>query len=407
MQELKLVINKEGELLIPRLEALQPANERYNSSRRQIRKELKLQDSSVLIQPFGDTIRLQEASNIVTTARPHTTAPGKSVVQTTHSLLSSIRVVDDFFYIIIGKEVDTKRPVVVMSKHHASMIEAILPSYTRYDVPSGNRAQFLMLLACNLLASSILQNLSTGAMILVHEPDPMLAIILTRRARERNFRLLITTTRDITEARYASLIIHPLASRTSVKSMLPSDIVLFADLSNKNGPNGVGSHIASCLKPNCRRVEISNLNGNVPSAALTDSETISLRFNEAFTDSLQDLAEISVTDVTVLGLNDIIDQQNIDRTPFDTIDWTKSARAVVPVMPVDSQPLFAQDKTFWLVGLTGDLGLSLCEWMLRHGAKHIVLTSRKPKISEVWLQDMKAFGGDVTILPWLICPCIT
>lgn len=60
----------------------------------------------------------------------------------------------------------------------------------------------------------------------------------------------------------------------------------------------------------------------------------------------------------------------------------------VQVPPFDSRPLFAKDKTYWPVGLTQVLGLSLCEWMMRHGARYIVITIRNPGVDKGWLVKM-------------------
>lgn len=69
----------------------------------------------------------------------------------------------------------------------------------------------------------------------------------------------------------------------------------------------------------------------------------------------------------------------------------------VCVEPVDHQPLFQCDKTYWLVGLTGDLGLSLCEWMARRGARHIALSSRQPNVDCAWLEHFRSLGATVKI----------
>ena len=80
------------------------------------------------------------------------------------------------------------------------------------------------------------------------------------------------------------------------------------------------------------------------------------------------------------------------------IDWKSSSLVEIDVQPVDTYDLFSRTKTYWLVGLTGSLGLSLCEWMIKHGAKYVVLSSRNPKIDPRWEQDMAAYGAVVKIL---------
>jgi hybrid polyketide synthase/nonribosomal peptide synthetase ACE1 len=82
------------------------------------------------------------------------------------------------------------------------------------------------------------------------------------------------------------------------------------------------------------------------------------------------------------------------------IDWTTNNQALIRLQPVDSQPLFRDDKTYWLVGLSGTLGLSLCEWMVRHGARHVAISSRNPQVEGQWLDEMSLLGGNVSISSW-------
>lgn len=69
----------------------------------------------------------------------------------------------------------------------------------------------------------------------------------------------------------------------------------------------------------------------------------------------------------------------------------------VRIEPVDHGKIFQDDKTYWLVGMTGDLGLSLCQRMIRKGAKHIALSSRNPKVDPQWLVHFRSLGAAVQV----------
>lgn len=49
------------------------------------------------------------------------------------------------------------------------------------------------------------------------------------------------------------------------------------------------------------------------------------------------------------------------------------------------------------MGLTGGLGLLLCEWMVQHGAKYVVPSSRTPKVDGRWRRNMEAVGAVIKI----------
>jgi hybrid polyketide synthase/nonribosomal peptide synthetase ACE1 len=77
------------------------------------------------------------------------------------------------------------------------------------------------------------------------------------------------------------------------------------------------------------------------------------------------------------------------------IDWCTASTVPMTLEPVDARPLFVKDRSYWLVGLTGNLGLSLCRWMIAHGAKYIAVSSRNPKIDPRWLKGFEAAGATV------------
>jgi NAD(P)-dependent dehydrogenase (short-subunit alcohol dehydrogenase family) len=52
-----------------------------------------------------------------------------------------------------------------------------------------------------------------------------------------------------------------------------------------------------------------------------------------------------------------------------------------------------------LFGLSGDIGRSLADYMVDHGARHIILTSRRPPSVEAWVERLKGRGVTVKLLP--------
>ncbi|KAK8039997.1 PKS-NRPS hybrid synthetase psoA [Apiospora rasikravindrae] len=68
-----------------------------------------------------------------------------------------------------------------------------------------------------------------------------------------------------------------------------------------------------------------------------------------------------------------------------------SRRIMSPsVNPIVADNLFRPDATYLLVGLTRDLGQSLCRLFIRHGARHIFLCSRNPNLELMWKDEVAA-----------------
>lgn len=81
------------------------------------------------------------------------------------------------------------------------------------------------------------------------------------------------------------------------------------------------------------------------------------------------------------------------------MNWTRQSTVSVKLSPPEDEVRFRSDRTYWLAGLTGDLGVSLARWMVQRGARYVVMTSRNPNVDEKWLATMQAIGAIIIILP--------
>lgn len=62
---------------------------------------------------------------------------------------------------------------------------------------------------------------------------------------------------------------------------------------------------------------------------------------------------------------DVLPETGDQLEPFTVIEWDTVSEVSVQVRPVDTLVSFSNNKTYWLVRLTGGLGLSLCDWMVQ------------------------------------------
>lgn len=84
---------------------------------------------------------------------------------------------------------------------------------------------------------------------------------------------------------------------------------------------------------------------------------------------------------------------------YSVIDWDTVHEIPVKIRNIENHVAFSDEKPYWLAGLSGGLELSLCEWMIRRGARHIVITSRDPKVAPSWVATMNTLGAKVAVLP--------
>ncbi len=83
--------------------------------------------------------------------------------------------------------------------------------------------------------------------------------------------------------------------------------------------------------------------------------------------------------------------------PFRILDW-RANRYISHLTKsfVDSN-LFCPNKTYVFVGLTRDMGQSLCNLFYNHGARNMVLASRTPNKFPEWKAELEARGATIRI----------
>ncbi|KAF7155349.1 hypothetical protein CNMCM5623_007420 [Aspergillus felis] len=67
------------------------------------------------------------------------------------------------------------------------------------------------------------------------------------------------------------------------------------------------------------------------------------------------------------------------------------------VRPIDPSGLFSPNKTYVLIGLSGQMGQSIARWIVQSGGRHIVITSRNPNKDELWTKELEKQGANVVI----------
>lgn len=114
------------------------------------------------------------------------------------------------------------------------------------------------------------------------------------------------------------------------------------------------------------------------------------------------LSEVKVKDTkSTLTPSQLLSVEGASR--FDSIiQWQAEQKITARVRSIETGRLFVDDKTYLLVGLSGDLGRSIARFMIEGGACHIVLSSRSPKIDPQWIEDMAEAGGNIMVLPMYV-----
>jgi hybrid polyketide synthase/nonribosomal peptide synthetase ACE1 len=402
--EPELIRLETGQLIIPRVVVSQERNDRYNSLRRTL--------LTTKHENIGIEVSNEEVSRICLEKAPSPEGDPERCIRVDYSLLSAVRVTEEFggMFIVLGQNCDSGAQVIALSTEHRMLVCPADELSVSVNVPSGYEAEFVSRVSQHLLSNIFLGGCCKGRTVVFHEPDDLSASVLEEEAKIRGLKPIFTQTATSLNPKFKSnvLAVHPMTTERVIRSMLPRDTVAFLDFSNKKTPNNTANLISTQLSLNCQRFSLDAMFSPTTTwvPPTSSMRSLSLRLEAAIAHALEhsNKASGNVLAVPLRTLSDLEDEQRLELRPQTVIDWTSHLDVSVRVRSADSQIKFSDCKTYWLAGLSGGLGLLLCEWMVHHGARYIAISSRRPNIEEAWLEKMRAAGAVVEIPTWLVIP---
>ncbi|EED13941.1 methyltransferase, putative [Talaromyces stipitatus ATCC 10500] len=248
---------EQGEILVPRVMPEMAQNDRYNSAKRKIVKEVNLKQAIVTLGWSNDEYNLREEEN---PSLP--SLPGYRRVLVDTSILSSIPTPAGRLFVTLGRDLDNGGRVLSVSSKNAS---AILVS-ERWSVPVHVRrsidVQYLSFLLGYLSSHNIAALVPAGSTLVVHEPDPGLVSMLSRHLSNLGSRVVFTTSNSQLLKRNW-LLLHPRTPDRQLRAALPKDVSMYLDLSDDwstlQGTETLDSRIAACLPHLCEKFDGSML----------------------------------------------------------------------------------------------------------------------------------------------------
>lgn len=266
-------------------------------------------------------------------------------------------------------------------------------------------------LLCEQLASMCLDQAPPGLTLVIHEPDPVIAAVFLRRLRRQgsDVRVVYTTCNPAHGAKRNWVLLHPHSPKRLLRARLPRrGPVTFVDMSAKDDAKLLAARIESVLPPSSIRFGANDLLSQEPSAGLPSPKS---KIDDGTDDDLKKLL-LDADKFAMALLNDItegtplpvssIAEVSAEPERFTSIpnlraiSWKDACSAPVEVQPAEKRrDIFRDDVTYWLVGLAGDMGRSLCDWMTELGARHVVVSSRNPSLPPEWLEEHRSEGHHI------------
>ena len=387
-KEPEVFLNK-GKLTVPRLVQQTAQNARLNSSRREITKPLAISATNVELLSHPEEKKYSIIEQAVRSRKQ--SAEGSLKVQ--GSSLKALQVAaDTFLFLSAGKQQNSGLKVALSTANSAEItpiIAADVPEASASDVGS-----LLVAVASELLAGSLARTLTKGHHLLVHcsGKDHLFAKALSSQAAAHSFK--VTFICESGEGQKDSSWIQlnarvsDLAVRKAIRGIKPTH---FIDM-KASSFDSLGSRIARALPPTSESISQATLwRTEVPSLSPPyNLDVLQAQLKDAVSKVVKSDSEVLDAIVPLSAIHSISEEY-----ATTAITWPSDTPVDANVRPLNAQKLFSKDKTYLLVGLSGQIGQSLCEWMVTNGAGCVVLTSRNPKVDERWLASVQTLDSEV------------
>lgn len=377
----------EGErFLVPRVYPSQERNNRYNSARRKINVDSYPEDSVLSIShtKSGYDVQMQP------TMRRTVNSANTVQLQVLNSTFFALKTASDAkLHLVIGQQVGSDNYFLGFSDSNASRVR--LPKDWLLPLDSPDQSRLLPLAAAAILGEAILSGTSSYGKLVVHEAPAALMSVLPKAAAEKDIHVTFTTTNKDNDG--SALFIHPNSTVQAIRHLLPEGVTRLVDLSQGASRGYDASFLSKSFGAGASFEEISNLLAHDTVLGHVSSQSLQSQLHAAL--SIAHSVTPTKTEWHSLG-----DLSNIkaSATPLSVLNWTTETPVSGTLHPVDSTEIFDPKRTYLLFGLTGGLGRSLCDWMVRRGARHIVITSRSPKIDDEWLNKFRNCGAIIKVM---------
>ncbi|ROT36433.1 beta-ketoacyl synthase domain-containing protein [Sodiomyces alkalinus F11] len=424
-----LIQGNGGDTYIPRIVPEEASNQRINLGRRTVQGQVNVSQQAVTLRresPSG-VCWLEQQTKSKSKASSSTAADLSQDVAVRVQACSLFPVVTKegrHHFVCVGKAVESGEMVLALTPTNSSIIslasDDIIPlgqspgGTPSASSPSSQQSSLRAALVRIICESLVKPLANIKGTVWLHVADASVAEIASEVTSAHGLELLWTSSTSVrVPARgkggrgdTTPRVLHPFITERELRSLLPSHVRCLLTL-GEEPIAGFYQRLASGLDDDA--AEVRHLTGQTNQHGHL---AVSLSLEEV-RDVLRDDADAAKSPVPVPVAADEssatlsatpVDNLPTNRAtaphvsdPLELVDWACVDRVAAVVKPLDTGNMFSHDKTYFLVGLTGELGLGLCNWMIDNGARHLALSSRKPDIDPRFLGHWKSKGAHVRV----------
>ncbi|KAF5026791.1 hypothetical protein F66182_1075 [Fusarium sp. NRRL 66182] len=367
---------------VPRIKQDDARNNRLNSTRRPILDEVDVNTVPVVLQSTSPPVLVAGQ-----TSQPLGIPPdlAKQAIRVHYATAKAIRVHSlGYFYIVTG--MTANGAVLAMAEVNASTVMVPI----KYTFPVKDTSVNTLLSAvANLIAQGVIDT-PQGSSVVVYASPRFCMDAIKQVAETRKVCVHFATTDDGPVSQ--GIVLHPHITERVLEEKMPKGITALYDLSSDKHAASLGARLARIT--GCTARDSSYVSRD-RAAAIVYSDALEASQLQLVAESISTGA-LDVNSVASCSVTKPVDAQDALGA---IVDWQAEAKVPIRVNPIDAGTLFVKSKTYLLVGLSQSMGRSIATWIVRHGGRHVVLSSRNPgKLEAGWLEGIERLGGKITVL---------
>ncbi|KAL4875204.1 ketoacyl-synt-domain-containing protein [Aspergillus karnatakaensis] len=408
--EIELKLSAKGILQVPRHTYSRQMNQRRLAAHVKMEDQIFLYGDSeyplIQLKHVGTAQKPKALLHAYQRARPlHNLSLPTFEIKVHCSTAKAIKIGEfSFFHIIIGTVIgrDNRhspgRRVVALCEHNARRVRA--PPSLCWDIPSSvsptQECDFLATTVGVLFAKKILSQVEDETAILVLEPHATALHALKSLARFQNTEILAVTFDATGKSKTTGMIqINKHTSAHRVRQMLPSSRVgvIVAGHADKH----VESRISN-LFPDARHLNMSSFyqtsatprsksHHSVPSFSAALERVVGCFHTQSHSSSIRTVPDV------LSGKHEL--------GPTTVVNWLcdDGAPVRVQIRLASDGVCLSEDSTYVLWELSETQRKVVMDWLISHGARHLVLVGSSCK-DEQWISELSSDGVEViNILP--------
>lgn len=366
VQEPEITLNGDA-VLIPRIVRDDESNEYLNANQRRITRLATSVDKIEVDYTYQQPLLVEKHNSCI----PMNLCTIEVALSTPLNLQNG-----NPYFLCLGKLNATGKLVLAVSESDSLVV--VMDQNRVFEIPDSMNIEghHMLAIATALVAYSIFTQCSIGDTLLLYQPPTRIVKVFDSVAELTQRRVLFAA--DYATPRQDWIYVHPLTSTRALQRSMPKKVTVAWALDGEIPTNLICALPAGCVTRTLGECMIA-----------CDQALIARLYDLSMQASLTIPPEvIKLSGSTISGSI---------RRPFTSIlDW-RAGPVEVALPSSNGRQLFSASKTYLLMGMTGELGQSLCRFMIDAGARHVVLASRSPDFGEHWSESMNRAEVNIQI----------